>query len=116
MAYRVRFQPYGEISTDRDAHAFRFPFQVVDTSFIGKADEISRTTKHVVDVSISGTQVAVWGVQVALLPKVLFEYGRHNIKQKIIDGVLETRGQITDYTLNRLTLLEMRKLSPDSPW
>ena len=100
MGHLVRFQPYSEITTDRDALAFRFPFQVVNTSAVGKADEISLTTQHVVDVSVSGTQAAVWGVQLALLPKILFEYGRQHIEQKIVDGVLGPKESLDLYTGN----------------
>jgi len=100
MTQIVSFGEPEELPRLRDAVEFRFPFTVVDESFLGKPEVEARTTKHYVDVGASGTLIACWDVPRALLYKVLFEYGKRHVEQKSIDGALSEKEEIQLHTAN----------------
>ena len=100
MSMLVVFGEPKSLPATRDAKEYLYPFTVVDTEFIGKPEELSQTSSHKVQVGVTGTQFACWGVREALLPKVLFEYGKRYIEQKILDGTLSEHEELQLHTGN----------------
>ena len=71
---------------------WEYPFTLVDSSAIGKPEEKSRTTSHVIQVSATFELIQDWGFSLTslndltatnALMKILFEHGKRNIGDKL---------------------------------
>lgn len=91
---KVRFSNPLLLLTNRDAVEYQFPFTVVDSSLIGAPEEESETKQQIVKVGITRTLVACWGLSQPDLVKVLFEYGKRHIAEKLKDGVLSDKEEL----------------------
>ena len=91
---KVRFgKPY-LLPPTRDAVEYQFPFTVVDSSLIGSPEEESETKQHSVKVGITGVLDACWRLSRPDLVKVLFEYGKQHIVEKLKDGTLSDKEEL----------------------
>lgn len=96
------------------AIGWSFPFNMVDSSFVGAPEEKSRTSPHHVQVTATSKLVAVWGFYLAggvseqsendnyNLMKVLFEHGKRYVAKKLRDT-------------GELALIEELKLDTSTP-
>jgi hypothetical protein len=72
----------------KDALDVNFHFNVIDSSLVGAPEEKSVQTHHVVKVTITRTLAACWGLEPEDRDKVMFEYGKRHVIEKIKDGNL----------------------------
>ena len=93
----VSFRNPQHVPITSDATLYEFPFSVVDSSLAGAPEEETETQQHVVNVKISSTLASCWGLSKQDLVKVLFEYGKRHIDDKLKDGTL---GDIEELSLN----------------
>lgn len=91
---KVRFGNPNRLPTTRDAVEYQFSFTTVESSLIGAPEEKSETKQHIVKVSITGTLAACWGLSQPDLVKVLFEYGKRHIAEKLKDGTLSDKEEL----------------------
>lgn len=97
---KVRFgKPY-LLPKTRDVVEYQFPFTVVDSSLIGAPEEESETRRHTVKIVIAGVDVACWGLSQPDLVKVLFEYGKRYIVEKLKYGTLSDKEELRLSDLN----------------
>jgi len=97
MSYekKVRFgKPY-LLPKTRDVVEYQFPFTV-----IGAPEEESETKQHNVKVVITGALIACWGLSLPDLVKVLFEYGKRHIAEKLEGGTLSDKEELYLSTSN----------------
>ena len=87
----------------RDGLDYLFPFTVVDYELLGKPEELSKTTHHTIHVGISGSLIADWNYSDDELVKVLFEFGKRHISEKIKDRILTERESIELNSTNTQT-------------
>jgi hypothetical protein len=95
MSYekKVIFGKPDPLPKTRDAVEYQFPFTVVDSSPTG-APEKESETKHIVKVGISGVLDACWRLSRPDLVKVLFEYGKRHIAEKLKGGTLSDKEEL----------------------
>lgn len=89
-----------EIFSGRDRREFVFPFRVVDTTLMGAPEEESQSKHHKVKVDVSGTLEACWGLEGGDLIKVMYEYGKRHVVQKLKDGTLDDKEELFLSTAN----------------
>lgn len=98
-------------SYERDI-VWMFPFDVVETTFLGQPEEISRTTLHDITVTTSFELVSMWNFAHLLtfpsnqdeskrveedrkqLMKILFGYGKKNVEKKLHKRALKQKEQL----------------------
>ena len=97
---RVRFGKPDLLPKIRDVVEYQFPFTVVDSSLIGAPEEESETRQHTVKVVITGVLDACWGLSQPDIVKVLFEYGKRHIVEKLKDGTLSDKEELRLSDLN----------------
>ena len=87
---RVKFDNSIRLRETRDTIEYKFPFTVVDSSLIGKPEERYSTEKHIIKTSINGTLAGMWNLVNNLidLEKVLYEYSKRYVKDKLKEGTL----------------------------
>ena len=97
MSYekKVRFGTPYLLPKTRDVVEYQFPFTV-----IGAPEEESETKQHSVKVVITGVLDACWGLSRPDLVKVLFEYGKQHIAEKLKDGTLCDKEELRLSDLN----------------
>ncbi|HZK70555.1 MAG TPA: hypothetical protein VFD03_03415 [Clostridia bacterium] len=91
----VRKQP-----TTRDGIDYDFTFSIVDYDIIGKPEEKNKTISHIIRVGISGTLNACWGLSEDNLIKVLFEFAKRNLQNKLKEGTLGEHEELVFTTAN----------------
>ncbi len=96
----VSFRNPRHVLITSDATLYEFPFSVVDSSLAGAPEEETETQQHVVNVKISSTLASCWGLSKQDLVKVLFEYGKRHIDDKLKDGTLR---DIEELSLNTVS-------------
>ena len=96
----IRFGNYSFFPSDRDALEFLFPFSLVESSFVGQPEELSKTSQHRIKMGITGTLHSMWGLNEDSLVRVLFEHGKRHIAQKLKDGSLTAREELMLSTSN----------------
>lgn len=74
-----------EFFSGRDSREFKFPFRIVDTELVGVPEERSKSENASVNVSVSRTLETTWDLSDNNLIKVMFEYGKRHIIQKLKD-------------------------------
>ena len=96
MSYekKVRFGKQYCLPKTRDVVEYQFPFTVVDSSLIGSPEEESETKQHSVKVGITGVLDTCWRLSRPDLVKVLFEYGKQHIVEKLKDGTLSDKEEL----------------------
>lgn len=87
---RVKFDNSLRLRETRDAREYKFPFTVVDSSLIGKPEERYYTKNHIIKTSIDRTLASMWNLFDNLidLEKVLYEYSKRYVKDKLKEGTL----------------------------
>lgn len=103
MGKVLTFETPQELPKRRDATEYSFPFRMVDSNLVGAPEEMARSTQHTLIVGVSGTLEACWQLPKHLLQRVLFEYGRRHIKQKILDEALSQSEELFLHTGNTET-------------
>ena len=93
----MSFRNPRHVSITSDATLYEFPFSVVDSSLAGAPEEETKTQQHVVNVKITSTLASCWRLSKQDLVKVLFEYGKRHIVDKLKDGTLR---DIEELSLN----------------
>jgi hypothetical protein len=87
-------------SSRRDVTQYAFEFTVVDSSLVGQPEERSETLHGKLFVGITIELNINWHLKDEELLKVLFEYGKRHIIQKIKDGTLSKREELLLTTSN----------------
>ena len=100
MEKTIVFEEPRQLHTTRDAVEFLFPFRVVDSELVGAPEEASRSSLHRLRLGVSGTLYAIWGLNGLDLVKVLFEYGKRHIAQKLKDEALAENEELMLHTGN----------------
>lgn len=85
MKKTLYFNNPEEYFTGRDAREFKFPFRIVDTEYVGAPEEDSKSEYTSFKVVVSGTLETTWDLSSNNLIKVLFEYGKRHVIQKLKD-------------------------------
>jgi hypothetical protein len=67
---------------------------MVGSSLLGTPEEISETRDYFLRVGITETLAVGWGLSDTDLFKVLFEYGKRHVIQKIKNGTLADKGDL----------------------
>jgi|GEM_PF-2812426 len=98
----IVFNTPQRLPVTRNGIDYLFPFTVVDASLIGKPEEKSETRQHSIIVGISSTLCWVWALNDSDLIKVLFEYGKRHIENKMKLGELEIEEKLYLSTSNSL--------------
>ncbi len=88
-------------SSDRPGAEYHFPYSVIDKKYIGKPEQESKTNNFYIKVGISDYVINNWGLEHDKnLIKILFEFGRRHIENKIIKDSLEEREELIILTNN----------------
>lgn len=93
---RGRWLPY----SGRDGTEIAFDYSAVDSAFVGQPEETSKTRHGVIVVAISRWLSTGWGLDKDSLAKVLFEYAKRHIREKVFDRTLGTHEEIELTTSN----------------
>jgi hypothetical protein len=94
------------LESTRDGVDIVFPFTLIDKEYIGTPEEENKYSKQHIKVGISGTLIACWGLDrysdedFASLVKLLFEFGKRHIMEKIQDSTLSEKEEIDLTTAN----------------
>lgn len=106
MLKRITFSRPRMLPITRDGVDIVFPFTLIDKEFIGTPEEENKYSERYIKVGISGTLIACWGLgrnsneDIESLAKLLFEYGKRHIIQKIKDSTLSEKEEIDLTTAN----------------
>ena len=87
-------------SSRRDVTQYLFEFTVVDSSLVGEPEERSKTLYGKLFVGITIELNINWRLNDHELLKVLFEYGKRHVIQKIKDGTLSEKEELLLTTSN----------------
>ncbi len=90
----VKFTDGRWLPTTLDGSEYELKYSVVDTDLVGEPDEFSRTTHGSIVVFISGSRAATWRLDRSSLEKVLFEYAKRYIRDKVVDNTLSEREEL----------------------
>jgi hypothetical protein len=117
---KITFYSWEVPSKNKDVYEILFCFKVGD-SHLEAADEELNTTNHAIKVGVNGTLAAIWKKQSGIsehgLLKVLFEFARRDITQKIMDGILSATEEIlltTDNTTGKCPFAPSHIPDPDN--
>ncbi len=94
--YHLRFlNPY-EIPTSKDAFEISFSYQIVDWKFYSKPEQDYYTKTNYIKIGITGRMDASWRAKDKNfnLMKVLFEYGKRHVIQKLKDDTLQEKEEL----------------------
>lgn len=94
--YYIRFLNIYEIPSDRDAFEISYPYQIVDGDYFGKPDQDFYTKTYDLKIGITGRMDAAWRAKDKnfSLMKVLFEYGKRHVIQKLKDDTLQKEEEL----------------------
>jgi hypothetical protein len=92
--------PNRGIAPGRDAFELSFPFRLVDSDLIGKPEEESKSTYHQISVVVTGSLVSSWNFTDDQLLRVMYEYGKRHVVEKIREGTLSEFEEIDLHTRN----------------
>jgi hypothetical protein len=85
----------------RDITEYVFSFRLVDSTLVGSPDECSRSSFHSIKVAVTRTLSSCWGfITDDELHRVMFEYGKRHVVQKILDGTLGEFEELDLHTAN----------------
>lgn len=88
MKIRLVFDKPDLLPTGRDAIEYLFRYKVIDEKFVGKPEEDSETKHYRIKVSITGTLDMMWKLSDFDREKVLYEFGKRHVEEKIKEGSL----------------------------
>ncbi len=100
MNKTIFFEPTLRNISGRDVTEYIFPFRIVDPELIGKTDEMSQSFHHTIKVVVSRTLASCWDFNDDQLHRVMFEYGKRHIIQKLRDGTLRKDEELDLHTAN----------------
>ena len=100
MNKTIFFEPTLRVISGRNFTEYVFPFRLVDTELIGNPDEISRSSYHKITVIISRTLASCRDFDDDQQHRVMFEYGKRHIMQKVRDGTLREFEELDLHTAN----------------
>ena len=91
--YYLKFLDPYEIPTSRDAFEISYSYQIVDGEFYEKPEQDFYTKTNYLKIGITGRMDASWRAKDENfnLIKVLFEYGKRHIIQKLKDNTLQEK-------------------------
>ena len=82
----LTFVSFERLPTVGDYTDIRFNFSIVDTSLVGSPEEGTHTSQVKVLVRISRTLEAIWKLAPPQLDKVLYEFAKRHLQDKVSDG------------------------------
>jgi hypothetical protein len=94
MKKKIAFKTPIPLGRTRDASDYLFPYELVDSTFVGMPEEKSKTSDFDIKVGATRSLVACWNLDNNDLIKVLFEYGKRHIIQKLKDGALSAEEEL----------------------
>jgi hypothetical protein len=94
MKKTIKFEAYSSLPRMRDASEYIFPYTVVDSSLVGTPEEKSRSEQFSIKVGGTYSLLSCWNLKSLDLIKVLFEYGKRHIIQKLKDGTLSQNEEL----------------------
>lgn len=100
MKKTLVFQQPSMLQTGRDAIEYLFPYTLVDSSLVGAPEEKSRTSHFRIMVGASRTLHSCWELQEDQFERVLFEYGKRHVIEKIRDRTLSDKEELLLHTGN----------------
>ena len=100
MQKTLFFDLPGRNITGRDMTELFFPFRLVDDALIGSPEEMNRSSNHLIKVGVSGSLSACWDLTDDQLLRVMFEYGKRHVIQKVKDGTLGDEEELELNTYN----------------
>lgn len=94
--YQLRFLDPFEVPTSKDAFEISFSYQIVDGEFYNKPEQDFYTKTNYLKIGITGRMDASWRSKDKNfnLMKVLFEYGKRHIIQKLKDSTLQEKEEL----------------------
>ena len=100
MTFTLSFAAPQEVTNPgEDSVQYSYPFTIVESVFIDKPEERSRTREHRFIIGISRTRLAGWHLDDADLPKILFEFGKRHVI-----SLINSHGLPEDYTIRCATI------------
>jgi len=87
-------------SSLREGTQYRFEFSLIDSSVIGKPEEKSETFYGELLVGITIELNIDWRLDDKEMPKILFEYGKRHLVQKVKDGSISDKEELLLATSN----------------
>ncbi len=88
MKKTLMFKSPSSLARTRDATEYLIPYTLVESSLVGSPEERNKTSRFSIKVGGTGTLISCWGFEESDLIKVLFEYGKRHIIEKLKDGTL----------------------------
>lgn len=88
MRVKLVFDNPDLLPTSRDAIEYLFPYKLIDEKFVDKPEEESETKHYKIIVSITRTLDTMWKLSDSDREKVLYEYGKRHVEEKIKEGSL----------------------------
>ncbi len=85
----------------RDGIEYVFPYKVTDTPVAIPKNNQVHFFEHSVKVGVSCSLLVVWQAEESMLPRLLFEYGKQYVVQKLKDGTLSNNEErfLTTYSV-----------------
>jgi hypothetical protein len=96
----VTFLNYEQLPITRDGLDFGIDFAVVDSDLRDAPEEKAATKDGRLVIGISRTLQSIWGLEPALMNKVLLEFAKRHIATKIQDGTLSEHEELQLTTAN----------------
>lgn len=93
MKKKIEFKTPIALGRTRDASDYLFPYDLVDSTFVGVPEE-QKTLDFDIKVGATRSLVDCWGLDNDDLIKVLFEYGKRHIIQKLKDYTLSAKEEL----------------------
>jgi len=100
MNKTIFFEPTRRNISGREITEYIFPFRIVDSELIGRPDEISESSHYTIKVVVSRTLASCWGFNDDQQHRVMFEYGKRHVIQKLKDGTLRENEELDLHTAN----------------
>lgn len=94
--YYIRFLDPFEIPTTRDAFEISYTYQFVEGEYFNKPEQDFYTKKYSLKIGITGRMDAAWRAKDENfnLMKVLFEFGKRHVIQKLKDQTLQEKEEL----------------------
>jgi hypothetical protein len=91
----IRFGRPERIQQKKHVREIGFPFTVTDAVFVGTPNERNHSSERKIYVAVTDLLEKSCGLSEEALVKVLFEYARRHIEQKLRAGSLSMREEFT---------------------
>jgi len=90
----VKFKDGRRLPITSTRFDYALKYSVVDTDFVGEPEELSHTKHGSIVVGISMPLATAWGLDESSCEKVLFEYAKRHIKDKVFDNTLSEHEEL----------------------